>query len=218
MNAIKRFPVTIGVLTAVVGVALLTASHTAAEQARLLDRVGMDLDSLRAWRLWTVPVALFVQSSPGIEWHMLLLVSLPLLALEYLDGSLRALIAFVLSDWLTAPVTVLVLWALSGLGSSASAAFLHQPDAGSSAAAHGALAAAIVQFPRWLAIAGLSILLGISLYALTFEQLDAAIAHLLGIGVGLAIGLIYRNNDGSRIGTSGGNCIGPSSLEREPSD
>jgi hypothetical protein len=192
VTAQRRYPTTIAVLVLLVGVALLTASNTTVEQSDLRRRIGMDLVALRELRFWTMPVATFVQSGPGIEWHMLLLVTLPLLALEYLSGSIPALLAFLLSDWLTAPLTVVVLWALSGMGSSTARAFLHAPDSGSSAAAHGALAAAIVQLPRRYAGVGLALLIGISILAFTFVSLDVAIAHLLGVGVGIAIGVILR--------------------------
>ncbi|HQY30911.1 MAG TPA: hypothetical protein PK691_06480, partial [Thermomicrobiales bacterium] len=185
-------PVTIAILTLVIVAALLTATNTPAEHQALLNTIGMDLHALRHGHVFGIPLATFVQSSPGVEWHMLLLVALPLLALELLAGSKRALIAFLASDWLTAPITVLVLWALSGMGSDSANALLHQPDTGSSAAAHGALACAIVLLPKRLTITCMTILVGISLWALTFEILGAAIAHLLGIGTGALIGLWFR--------------------------
>jgi len=192
LSTICRYPITIAILTLVVGAALLTATNTPAEHQALLNTIGMDLHALRHGHVFGIPLATFVQSSPGVEWHMLLLVALPLLVLEYLVGSKRALIAFLAADWLTAPITVLVLWALSGLGSVSASTLLYQPDAGSSAAAHGALACAIVLLPKRLAIACMTILVGISLWALTFEILGAAIAHLLGIATGAMIGFWFR--------------------------
>jgi len=193
VRALRSFPVTIGILAIVIAVGLLTAHNTPAQQRVLLDRIGMDLDALRVFRIWYVPVATFVQSSPGVEWHMLLLVALPLVTLEFLIGSLRTLVCFLASDWLTAPLIVLVLWVLSGLGSSDAARMIHEPDTGSSAAAHGVIACAIVLLPPRLALVCLAALLAISIYAFAFLRLDAAIAHLLGIAVGLCLGLIYRH-------------------------
>lgn len=192
----RAFPVTIGVLALVVLLGILTARASVADHDRLMDGVGMDLPALRHFRLWAMPIATFVQSSPGVEWHMLALVGFPLLALEYGAGSWRALVTFLLSDWLTAPVTVLTLWLLSDLGNSQAHRLLSDPDTGSSAAAHGVLAAAIMLLPPKWAAGGMAILIGISLYALTFERLDAAIAHLLGITVGAVLGLLWSQQHG----------------------
>jgi len=134
------------VLAVVLVFGVLTADNELITHDRLMDDIGMNLSSLKHFRFWTVPIATFVQASPGVAWTMLLLVGLPMIALEWLAGSWRALITFVLCDWLTSPVTVLVLWGLSGLGNANATRFLIDPDTGSSAAAHGVIAAAIMIF------------------------------------------------------------------------
>jgi hypothetical protein len=122
---------------------------------------------------------------------MLLLVGLPMIALEWLAGSWRALITFVLCDWLTSPVTVLVLWGLSGLGNANATRFLIDPDTGSSAAAHGVIAAAIMMLPPKLAAIGMTILIGITIFAIAFFRLDTSLAHFLGIAAGAGFGAIW---------------------------
>ena len=97
-------------------VTLRNADNELITHDRLMDDIGMNWSSLTHFRLWTIPAATFVQASPGVAWTMLLLVGLPMIALEFLAGSWRALVTFLLCDWLTAPVTVLILWALSNLG------------------------------------------------------------------------------------------------------
>ena len=189
----RWFPTTVIVLAAVLIAGVATNTLTSAEHDRLMDRIGMDWPALRQIHIWGMPLATFVQSSPGVEWHMLALVGLSLVALEFVVGSWRALLTFLLSDWLTAPVTVLILWALSGLGDNQASRLLFDPDTGSSAAAHGCLAAVIMLLPGKLAAISMAILLGISIFALTFERLDAAIAHLLGIAVGSAFGRFWAH-------------------------
>jgi hypothetical protein len=179
------------VLGIVLAVGFMTASNEVISHDRLMDDVGMNLSALKHFRLWTVPAATFVQSSPGVGWTMLLLVGLPMIALEFLAGSWRALITFLLCDWLTAPLTVLILWGLSYLGNADASQFLMDPDTGSSAAAHGVLAAAIMMLPPKLAAIGMAILIGITIIAISFFRLDTSLAHFLGIVVGAGFGAIW---------------------------
>ena len=124
--------------------------------------------------------------------YVLLLVGLPMIALEFLAGSWRALVTFLLCDWLTAPVTVVILWILSNLGDANAGRFLMDPDTGSSAAAHGVIAAAIMMLPAKLAAIGMTILVGITIIALSFFRLDTSLAHFLGIVVGAVFGAIWK--------------------------
>jgi len=171
---------------------VLTANNELATHDRLMDNIGMNLSSLKHFRFWTVPLATFVQASPGVAWTMLLLVGLPMIALEFMAGSWRALITFLLSDWLSAPLTVLVLWGLSGLGNPVASRVLNDPDTGSSAAAHGVIAAAIMMLPPKLAAIGMTILVGITIIAISFFRLDTSLAHFLGIAVGAVLGAIWN--------------------------
>jgi len=179
------------VLAVVLVFGVLTADNELIMHDRLMDDIGMNLSTLKHFRFWTVPIATFVQASPGVAWTMLLLVGLPMIALEWLAGSWRALITFVLCDWLTSPVTVLVLWGLSGLGNANATRFLTDPDTGSSAAAHGVIAAAIMMLPPKLAAIGMTILIGITIAAIAFFRLDTSLAHFLGIAAGAGFGAIW---------------------------
>jgi len=179
------------VLGIVLAVGIMTSDNELITHDRLMDDIGMNWSSLKHFRFWTVPVATFVQASPGVAWTMLLLVGLPMIALEFLAGSWRALVTFVLCDWLTAPVTVLILWVLSNLGDANAGRFLTDPDTGSSAAAHGVIAAAIMMLPAKLAAIGMTILVGITIIALSFFRLDTSLAHFLGIVVGAGLGAIW---------------------------
>jgi hypothetical protein len=180
------------VLGIVLAIGILTANNELITHDRLMDDIGMNLSALKHLRLWTVPFATFVQASPGVAWTMLLLVGLPMIALEFMAGSWRALVTFILSDWLTAPLTVLILWALSTLGNADASRFLMDPDTGSSAAAHGVIAAAIMMLPAKLAAIGMTILVVITIIALSFFRLDTSLAHFLGIVVGAVLGAIWN--------------------------
>ena len=66
------------------------------------------------------------------------------------------------------------------------------PDTGSSAAAHGVIAAAIMMLPPKLAAIGMTILVGITIIAISFFRLDTSLAHFLGIAVGAVLGAIWN--------------------------
>jgi hypothetical protein len=180
------------VLGIVLAVGIMTADNELITHDRLMDDIGMNLSALKHFRFWAIPAATFVQASPGVAWTMLLLVGLPMIALEFLAGSWRALVTFLLCDWLTAPVTVVILWVLSNLGDANAGRFLTDPDTGSSAAAHGVIAAAIMMLPAKLAAIGMTILVGITIIALSFFRLDTSLAHFLGIVVGAVFGAIWK--------------------------
>lgn len=187
---IRRFPTTLGLTGVVVAVGVVTSRHSYAHHQETLRWIGIDLDLLRLDHLWALPVATVVQSSPGLRWHMLLLVAWSLALLEYLAGSLRALITFLLTDWISSPLTVLALYCLAHLGSSQALQTLHIPDAGSSAATHGALGAAFAVLPkRWsdLALCGF---FAYGVAALSFQRIDAALAHLLASLIGATVGWV----------------------------
>jgi hypothetical protein len=185
---IRRFKVTLTVLATITLVGIYTAHVTPLAFDDLINQVGVDLDTFQDWRLWTLGPATFVQSSPGIQWSMMLLVTIALGALEYLAGSGPALVTFLAGDWITSVLTVAALWVLSGIGVESATASLHVSAVGSSAAAHAAAGAACVLVGgRW----GKSILvliIGISLASITFQHLDNAVAHFIAVLVGAAFG------------------------------
>jgi hypothetical protein len=187
---IRSFPTTLGLTGIVLLVGILTARHTAARHEAMLGRFGLDLDLLRLHHLWTLPIATFVQSSPGVRWHMLLLVAASLALLEYRAGSLRALITFLVAHWISSPLTVVVLSGLARGGSERALHTLHRPDAGSSAAAHGALATALALLPTPWSVIGVSGLLTYSATAIAFQRIDAAVAHLVASVIGAACGWV----------------------------
>jgi hypothetical protein len=174
-----------------------TSGMNVAQHRRLLERIGTDVDDFNARRGLVMPLATFVQSSPGVRWHMVLLVLVPLALLECVVGSWRAATVWLLSDWISTPLTLLAVWALARLGSNAATRLLDSADAGSSAAAHGAIAVVCLSLPgKWSTIA-LSALFAIDLGAFSFERIDAALAHLTASAVGLGLGLLFFR-DGKR--------------------
>src|SRR5262245_2598636 len=141
---VRRFKVTLSVLLVITLVGIYTAHLSSSAFANLGDKVGVDLDAFQGWRYWTLFSSTFVQSSPGIQWHMMLLVTAALGTLEFVAGSGPALITFLVVDWLTSVLTVGALWAMSRIGVSSATELLHSPGMGSSAGAHAAAGAACV--------------------------------------------------------------------------
>ena len=163
----------------------------------IVDHVGLDLDAVRAGRLWTMPAATLIQTDLGLRWQGPVLVLFVLGSvglLECLVGSVRALVTFFLSDWISAPLTALVIWGLGSLGSDTARTLAHSPGVGSSAAAFGAVVAAAVLLPRPWREAVLTGLFGYLIVQFTFERLDDSIAHLLAALIGAALGLVWRRH------------------------
>jgi hypothetical protein len=185
------FPTTIAITLMVLIAGHITGGMTPAEHRELLSRVGLDVSSFDLQRVLAMPIATFVQSSPGVRWHMVLLVAAPLAVLEWLAGSFRAAATFLFSDWISAPITLLVIWILSQLGFSTASRLMHVPETGSSAAAHGTISAGCMFMPGKLRYVSLAILFCVDIVAFAFQGLDAALAHVLASIVGTAIGAVW---------------------------
>ena len=153
--------------------------------------IGLDLGKVLNWQLWTLPASTVVQSSPGIGIKLAILILVSLACLEYAAGSLRTIVTFFLSDWISAPLTVLVAWPLAHSGLNRAYSVLYRPDTGSSAAALGALAASIAFLSNRSRIAAYGVLFATLAYLLPTPGLSANIAHLLGALVGTALGLFW---------------------------
>ncbi len=185
---IRRFKVTLSMLAIITIAGIYTAHLTAPEFHDLIDHAGVDLDTFQVWRLWPVVVATFVQSSPGIQWSMMLLVAAGVGSLEFVAGSAPALVTFIAGDWITSVLTIGALWAMSRTGIETATELLHVPATGSSAAAHAAAGAACVVIGGRLGKSVLAIIIAVSIASITFQQLDNVIAHLTGVLVGAALG------------------------------
>lgn len=187
-----RFRATILICAAILVAGVYSATISAAAHARLERRFGMDLDVVRHGQLWTLPVSTFVQSEPGLKWHMALFVLSSLLILETLAGSARAAAAFLLADWISSPLTIVILRIASGLGGRTAERYLHVAETGSSASFHGAFAAAAALLPGRWPLLPLSVMAAVAAAAFTFQRPDNAVAHALATAVGLASGLWFR--------------------------
>jgi len=188
------FPVAVALTSVVIIIEVLSATVLHAHYQAIIDHVGFDLDALKRGQVWTMPAATLIQAEANFKWDQPLLVLFILASvglLEYLVGSLRALVTFFLTDWTSAALTALVLWGLGSLGSDTSRTLTHTPGVGSSAAAFGVAIAAVVLLPRpWREVA-LAGLFGYLIMQFTFERLDDAIAHLIAALIGGALGLLF---------------------------
>lgn len=188
----RTFPVTIFLTTALVVVGVLTATVFRGDHAATLDHIGFDLDALQHGRFWTIPAATFVQTEVGIKWHQALLALVFLGILEYQAGGPRTAAAFALSDWISSPLTVLVLWGAAAVGSHAADQAIHAPSTGSSAAVFGAVVAAAVMLPRPLRELAFLGLAGFLAAAFGFQRIGVATPHVIAAVIGLLLGLWYR--------------------------
>ncbi len=187
---VTTFPATIVIVSLILIVAYITAGSSHESHRVLIDDVGLDLGKVLNWQLWTLPASTVIQSSPGIGVKLALLIVVALAALEYIVGSVRATAIFFLSDWISAPLTILVAWPLAHLGIERAYSVLYRPDTGSSAAALGALAAAIAFLPlRWRVVA-YGVLFTVLICLLPTPGFSANIAHVLGTLVGAILGVL----------------------------
>ena len=185
------FPATIALISFIIFVGLLTGGDTSADFAEKLDRYGLSYEMIRDGRFWHLLTGTFIQSDPGIAWSMILLLVTSLVPCEYLAGSKRMLITFFTCDWVGSLLMVIGVRLMAALDISDAVERLSMPDAGSSAAAHGCMAAAMMLLPRRLAFITYGIFLGVTLALLFQQELDAAIAHLVAVLMGGALGWFF---------------------------
>jgi hypothetical protein len=193
-QAMHTFRATLALTAAVTVIGVLTGTVFRADHEWILNHVGFDLDALKAGRVWTMPAAMLIQASAGVKWHQPLVLLLFVGLLEYQAGSLRALIAFFLSDWISSPLTILALWGLGALDWSTAGELAETPDMGSSAASFGAVAAGAVMLPRPYRETALAVLIVYLVVEYAFEPLDVAMAHSIAAALGGGLGLLWRRH------------------------
>jgi hypothetical protein len=203
VGLLRTFPAAIFFTSIVITCGTITWGESRAEFQPTLARLGFDYDLLTRGEFQRVFTENFVQSTPGIHVSMIVMVATSLVLCELLAGSRNTVITFFVSHWTAAIGTILILRLLSGFGMDRPTALLSIPDAGSSASVHGAYAVAAMMLPPRLATIAYGVLLSITLVLLFQQSLDAAIAHLLAVGVGGALGLlIFRPRISSALSTS----------------
>lgn len=185
------FPATIALIGFIIVIGLLTGGDTPADFAETLDRYGLSYQMLRDGRFWHLLTGTFIQSDPGIAWSMILLLVTSLVPCEYLAGSKRMLITFFTCDWIGSLLMVISIRLLAAMDVADAVQRLSIPDAGSSAAAHGCMAAAAMLLPRRLAFVAYGLLFGVTTVLLFQQELDAAIAHLAAVLMGGALGWFF---------------------------
>jgi hypothetical protein len=184
---IRRYPVTIGISAIVAGMGLITQHHSRADMRRLMERFGMTWSDILKVRFWPISVSTFMQSDPGFPWLILFFVLTSLFALETLAGSVAALVTFLASDWISSPLTEISLKVLANLGDREARSILDAGSTGSSAAFHGAFAAAAMLLPKrwskWIVL----VMIGVVVFQFAFERVDNAIAHAIATFIGAAL-------------------------------
>jgi hypothetical protein len=195
----RTFPVTLGVMGFVLVVGWQTSGNSHDEHHALMRRVGIDLRRLLNGDLWSLPASTVIQSSPGISPSLAVLIAGSVGALELRSGHIRALIVFLLSDWVSAPLTILITWMLARAGSPLAGEALQGVDTGSSAAAFGALGAVLASLPRPWSLLTLGGLVAGLASRVRGEEIAPGLAHLLGTAVGAVLGaLLGRSSLGSK--------------------
>ncbi|HWV34096.1 MAG TPA: hypothetical protein VNZ55_00580 [Thermomicrobiales bacterium] len=186
------FPTTTIFLVIITIVGLLTWNMSFDEHRRVIERFGFDYADLRSGYLWHVLSGLWVQSSPGLAFSMVLMVASSALILEFLAGSIRSAIIMIASDWISTILTAITLRILSGVGNTAATALLAYADSGSSAAAHGGWAAAAMLLPAPIGTLVWSLLFLVTVSQFWWQGLAPALAHLFGVLVGGICGFGLR--------------------------
>jgi len=173
---------------------LFISALTTALKAGDLDienALGLSVHALKTGRLWVIPIATLVQSEPLIKWLIPLFVFSTIALLEYQIGTLRAVATFFLTDWISSPLTALIIWGLGSAGLATAQRLENLGGTGASAAGFGALTAAclLLRQPwRRLMLGGVGVYL---VAQFTFERLDVSIAHVIAALLGLAMAWLF---------------------------
>lgn len=181
-------------LTAIIFfVGRLTQGDSPGEYAKTLDRFGLSWEMLRDGRFWHIFTGSLIQSDSGIALSMILLVVSSLVPCELLAGHRSMLVTFFVCDWIASLCGTIGLRVLAVWGVGDAQRLLTLPDAGSSAAAHGCLAAACTLLPGRLAWGAYGLMLGITIGLLFEQDLDAGVAHLFAVlAGGMLGGLVWK--------------------------
>jgi len=188
---LRTFPATILLVSMIVLCGLATWGLSTRQYRPVLDRFGLDYDLISDEHIWDLLTPLFIQPHPGIGWRMVLLVIVACASCELLAGSVPLLVTFFVTDWCATLLTSLALTGLSALGVERATVAMHIVDAGTSAAALGALAAAATLLrPSRLTVLTYGLLLGIVLVvaAMTIDEFGPAVVHVMAVLVGGGLG------------------------------
>jgi phosphatidylglycerol lysyltransferase len=184
---LRLFPSAITLTLLMLFISALTTFVFKANDQDIEGALGLSVHALKTGRLWVIPIATLVQSEAVIKWLMPLFVFISIALLEYQVGTLRAVVTFFLTDWISSPLTTLIIWGLGSAGLERARELENVGGTGVSAAGFGALTAAclLLRQPwRGLMLGGLSVYL-VAQFA--FERLDVSIAHVLAALLGLVI-------------------------------
>ena len=188
---LRRFPTSILLASTITLIGIGTSHLTEAQYKPVLHKFGLDYEIIQDGHFWHLMTPLFIQPSPGIGWKMVLLVVCACVSLELLAGSVRLIVTFFVSDWSSTVLTSLVLAGLSRLDIARATEAIHITDAGTSAAAVGALAAALTLLlpPRLAGIAyGAMLLVVVTVATINVDEFGPSVVHIVAILVGGAIG------------------------------
>jgi phosphatidylglycerol lysyltransferase len=175
------------VVTVLMATASAITTSLALSSPHIESAIGMSVHALKIGKLWVIPMDTLVQSEPVMKWALLPFAFASVAILEYQVGTLRAIFTFFVADWVSSPLTGLLLWGLGSAGIAQAQRLENVPDTGVSAAVFGALMAGfyLLREPwRRLLLAGATFYLVIQF---TFEPLDVSIVHLLAAVMGLAL-------------------------------
>jgi hypothetical protein len=201
LRYLRLFPGAIAVAVLTLAISATTTA-LAASGHQVASKAGLTLDGLRTGHLWLVPASTLVQPELPLRWLMPFFVFAAIAFLEYQAGTLRALVTFFLSDWISSPLMILFLWGLDGAGWSGAEEYANHADTGASAATLGtfvAMSLLLRQPWRNLMLAGTAFYLAVQY---SFLKLDVSIVHTLGAMVGLVAGLVWlRRNQVRQINT-----------------
>lgn len=194
-----RVPFTILSVTAIAFVGALSGTIWRAQHEAIMRKVGVEMGTLVHLRLQQLALSTFYQSKPGIDWRMVVAIALIVGGLEYIVGSMRAALTFVISDIVTSIVAVLALASMGAAGWHYAHAAARTPDSGSSVAMLACAGALAMVLPGWKRTAGLLVLAVYVLPALLWWSFATWLAHLIGTCIGIVFGAAFRGEAATRM-------------------
>ena len=187
----RRFPLTMILLVVIIIIGVYTRTLSFTEHRHLIEHVGFDYADLLNGHFWQLFTGTWFQSEAGIEASMILMVASATMLMEFLIGSIPALIVMTAGDWIATLMTAITMRILSGLGSDQATVLLTHADAGSSALAHTGWAIAALLLPGTLAPIAYSLLVAVTISQFWYQGLAAATVHLFSVLVGGIIALQF---------------------------
>lgn len=193
-GVIRRYPATLALLGVTLWLMTVTQEDVAFHR-QLVSAFGLSWPALENGEVWRIPASALVNTEPGLQLSIVLLLLFVPLAESRLGG-IRTLVTFFVADMASSLSTLTVLRAAELAGDPHAGELTIVRDVGSSSGCYGLAAALVVSLPpqrgRLLAAGGLAAWLA---GALAVNQDLADSQHAISAAAGAVLTIALRRSD-----------------------